>query len=214
VEQIAPKIFAEVQFKVAKLKAGCKLSTPFPNSIFTTVEISFCDMPNLSHKNWDATFYGLEVITSCGNYDWQEQGGLISWDNDCVIPLPPGTTVVFPAGTKRFSFIPVTPDESTGSFATRAYSGGLKKAAGLIPNSRRLPHPTRSSMRGIGNGPTAEGELPKFILKSEISTPFKTSRQYLPRVYPKSLPMIISSSLLLFLNFELVMHAHRMIDAK
>ncbi|KAJ7849478.1 hypothetical protein B0H13DRAFT_1645009, partial [Mycena leptocephala] len=119
----APKIFAEAQFKVAKLKADRKLSTPFPNSIFTTTEISFCDVPNLSRKNWDATFYGLEVITSCGNYDWQERGGLISWDDDRVIPLPPGTTVVFPAGTKRFSFIPVAPDESRFLFRQFCHAG-------------------------------------------------------------------------------------------
>ncbi|KAJ7666202.1 hypothetical protein DFH06DRAFT_925247, partial [Mycena polygramma] len=99
---------------------------PFANSVFTTAEISFCDVPNLSRKNWESTFYGLEAITSCGTYDWEERRGIILWDDDRVIPMPPGTTVVFPAGAKQYSFVPVAPHESRYLFRQYCHAGALR----------------------------------------------------------------------------------------
>ncbi|KAJ7823662.1 hypothetical protein B0H13DRAFT_1654926 [Mycena leptocephala] len=106
--------------KTDQLKLLANLRPPFPDSVFTTAEICYCDVPNPSRKNWDGAFYGLEAFTTCGAYDWTERGGIVFWDDDRVIPLRPGTTVVFPAGTKRFSFVPVAPHEK--QFIFRQYS--------------------------------------------------------------------------------------------
>ncbi|KAJ7093759.1 hypothetical protein C8R44DRAFT_645818 [Mycena epipterygia] len=84
----------------------------FKDSIFTTTDIVFCDAPNLCRRNPDAEFYGLEVLTSCGTYDSILRGHIVFPEDHTVIPLRPGATIVFPAGTKRYFFIPVAADET------------------------------------------------------------------------------------------------------
>jgi hypothetical protein len=126
VHHIAPKFYSDLADKVGQLKACAQVATPFPDSIFTTAEISFGDVPSLSRKNWDATFYGLEAVTSFGHYDWRERGGFVSWDDNRVIPLRPGATVVFPAGTKKFSFLPVAPNETCFLFRQYCHAGALR----------------------------------------------------------------------------------------
>ncbi|KAJ7716562.1 hypothetical protein B0H16DRAFT_1741225 [Mycena metata] len=108
----APAVYAHARDLVEQLRLRHGICTPFPDSVFTTCEIAFCDVPNTSRKNWEATFYAFEAITSCGDYDWKERGGIIFWDDDRIVPLRPGTTVVFPGGTKRYSFIPVAAHET------------------------------------------------------------------------------------------------------
>ncbi|KAJ7895681.1 hypothetical protein B0H13DRAFT_1624307, partial [Mycena leptocephala] len=121
-----PKLYFDLADKVCQLKARAKVTTPFPDSIFTTAKISFGDVPNLSRKNWDATFYGLEAVTSFGHYDWRKRGGFVSWDDNRVIPLRPGATVIFPAGMKRFSFVPVAPNETRFLFRQYCHAGALR----------------------------------------------------------------------------------------
>ncbi|KAJ7704196.1 hypothetical protein B0H16DRAFT_1346869, partial [Mycena metata] len=104
--------YADVLSKVRQLDALLNLETPFHSSVFTTCEIIFSDAPNLSRKNPDADFYAFGAITSFGDYDSEERGGLILWDDDRVIPLKSGATVVFPSGSKPYSLVPVAPHES------------------------------------------------------------------------------------------------------
>ncbi|KAJ7044908.1 hypothetical protein C8F04DRAFT_1250151 [Mycena alexandri] len=125
-ELAAPTLYAHLRDMVELLRMRHGLATPFPNSVFTTCEIAFCDVPNVSRKNWESTFYGFEAITSCGDYDWKQRGGLILWDDDRIIPLRPGATVIFPGGTKRYSFIPVAPHETRYIFRQYCHASALR----------------------------------------------------------------------------------------
>ncbi|KAJ7472810.1 hypothetical protein FB451DRAFT_1036210 [Mycena latifolia] len=125
-EQIAPKLYHETAYAVGQLKVLTNLQPPFTGSVFTTSEISFCDIPNLSRKSLEGTFYGFEVITTVGTYAWEERGGIIFWDDDALIPLRPGATVLFPAGTKCYSFVPVAPHESRFLFRQYCHRGALR----------------------------------------------------------------------------------------
>ncbi|KAJ7450434.1 hypothetical protein FB451DRAFT_1052313 [Mycena latifolia] len=49
----------------------------------------------------------MEVITSFGTYDHKKRGHILFWDDDKVVELPSGASVMFPAGSKRYSFLPV-----------------------------------------------------------------------------------------------------------
>ncbi|KAJ7140434.1 hypothetical protein C8R46DRAFT_921364 [Mycena filopes] len=104
------------------------LETPFPGSVFTTAELCYGDVPTLSAKNWDASFYAWEAITSLGNYTSEERGGIILWEDGRVFPLTPGATFVFPSGTKRYSFVPVAPDETRVIFRQFCNAGALRWA--------------------------------------------------------------------------------------
>ncbi|KAJ7784195.1 hypothetical protein B0H16DRAFT_1296294 [Mycena metata] len=112
--------------KVRELNDRLNLETPFQSSVFTTAQIIFGDVPNLSRKNSDANFYAFEAITSFGNYDWQKRGGLILWDDDRVIPLRPGATVVVPTGSKPYSFVPVAADETRVLLRQFCHAGALR----------------------------------------------------------------------------------------
>ncbi|KAJ7784908.1 hypothetical protein DFH07DRAFT_726243 [Mycena maculata] len=104
-----------------------RLCPPFKNSVFTTCEISFVDGPQYSSKNREAQFDIREALTICGNYAWQQKHGrIVFWDDDKSIPLRPGTTVLFPSGTKRFSFIGVEPGESICIFRQYCHAGVLR----------------------------------------------------------------------------------------
>ncbi|KAJ7439286.1 hypothetical protein B0H11DRAFT_1934715 [Mycena galericulata] len=90
-----------------------QISPAFPDSVFTTTEIAFGDGPQLSRKNREARFDTMEALTVGGTYAWEEgRPLLVFWDDFAVFPLRPGTTVLYPAGTKRFSFVGVAPHET------------------------------------------------------------------------------------------------------
>lgn len=125
-QQIAPAVYADLEYQVNRLRELRNLCTPFSNSVFTTCEITFGDVPDLSRKNWDATFYGFEAITVGGSYDWRVRGGIIFWDDDRVFPLRPGSTVLFPAGTKRFSFVPVAQHETWYTIRQFCHASALR----------------------------------------------------------------------------------------
>ncbi|KAJ7177590.1 hypothetical protein C8R46DRAFT_888291, partial [Mycena filopes] len=127
-EHAAPVVYADMWRRVNELCAMSKLETPFPQSVFTTAEICFGDVPSLSAKNWDANFYSFEAITSFGTYDSAERGGLILWEDGRVFPLKSGWTFVFPSGTKRYSFVPVAPNETRVLFRQFCNAGALRWA--------------------------------------------------------------------------------------
>ncbi|KAJ7082830.1 hypothetical protein C8R43DRAFT_886434, partial [Mycena crocata] len=80
---------------------------PFKNSVFTTLEIDFRDAPALATKTRDSAFGTFEAITSVGFYDHEGGGHIEFWDDQISVELAPGATIIFPAGSKRFSFLPV-----------------------------------------------------------------------------------------------------------
>ncbi|KAJ7493143.1 hypothetical protein B0H11DRAFT_1911570 [Mycena galericulata] len=100
--QIAPKAYADLEHKMSLLKAQTGMCPAFPDSVFTTSEIAFGDGPQLSRKNRDAQFDTMEAITVGGDYAWEQgRAMIIFWDDYVAIPLRPGTTVLYPTGTKR-----------------------------------------------------------------------------------------------------------------
>ncbi|KAJ7078531.1 hypothetical protein C8R43DRAFT_910356, partial [Mycena crocata] len=125
-QQVAPKLYAEQANLIARLHELRGLQPRYPNSVFTTIEVAFCDVPNLSRKNFDAIFYGMEVFTVRGDSAWEKRGGIIMWDDGKYIPLRPGTTVIFPVGTKRFSFVPVAPHETRFIFRQYGHAGVMR----------------------------------------------------------------------------------------
>ncbi|KAJ7454345.1 hypothetical protein B0H11DRAFT_2245001 [Mycena galericulata] len=104
-----PKIHADVSARINQLLDRQIVAMPFEESVFTTCEISFCDAPRPSRKNLENLFYGIEVITSLGDY---EGGGVVFAEDERVIPLPPGSTVAFPSGSKRYTFEAIAPHET------------------------------------------------------------------------------------------------------
>ncbi|KAJ6561833.1 hypothetical protein B0H19DRAFT_907829, partial [Mycena capillaripes] len=51
---------------------------------------------------------------------------IILWDDGRVIPLRPGATILFPAGTKRFSFMPVGQNETRYMFRQYFHSSVMR----------------------------------------------------------------------------------------
>ncbi|KAJ7105448.1 hypothetical protein C8R43DRAFT_906554 [Mycena crocata] len=111
---------------IADLKRLRGIAPPFADSVFTTCEIAFCDVPNLSRKNPEATFEGFEALTVTGEWDWVKRGGIIFWEDEKTIALRPGMTVLFPAGTKRYSFVPVAPHETRYIFRQYCHAGVMR----------------------------------------------------------------------------------------
>lgn len=108
-----------------RLEARTNLKPVYPGSVFSTVEVSFGDGPQHSRKNPDAQYDTMEAITVCGRYDWQKRGRLVMWDDDVSVCLYPGTTVLFPTGTKRFSYVGVDADETFCMFRQFCHAGVL-----------------------------------------------------------------------------------------
>ncbi|KAJ7176160.1 hypothetical protein C8R43DRAFT_872780 [Mycena crocata] len=103
-----------------------KIAAPaFPNSVFTTSQARFCDAPSLSQKTYDSNFLTMEAITAVGTYA-KERGQLIFFDDEGAVEFPPGSTAVFPAGTKRFSFAPIAAHETRYLFRQFCHSTVLR----------------------------------------------------------------------------------------
>ncbi|KAJ7126216.1 hypothetical protein C8R44DRAFT_582075, partial [Mycena epipterygia] len=125
-EQFFPRIHANIAAKVSELVRRDIVAPAFQNSVFTTAEISFCDAPSLSQKGLDNIFYAMDAITTCGDYAWRERGSLILWDDHKVLCMPPGSTVLFPSGSKRYSFVAVAPHETRYLFRQSCNAGALR----------------------------------------------------------------------------------------
>ncbi|KAJ7097102.1 hypothetical protein B0H15DRAFT_797821 [Mycena belliarum] len=122
--QVAPKLFAHQRLCVERLEHISNKKVPYRDSAFTTCEISFGDGPDLSRKNIDSTFYTMEAVTICGT--WENEAGIVFWDDGAVLALRGGNTVVFPSGTKRISFGSVGANE-TRFFFRQFFSAGLMR---------------------------------------------------------------------------------------
>ncbi|KAJ7139368.1 hypothetical protein C8R44DRAFT_867519 [Mycena epipterygia] len=109
-EQFFLALHADVASKVSELIERNIVAPPFENSIFTTAEIHFCDAPSLSGKSEDSVFYTVEAFTT----DLK------------VLPLPPGTTVLFTAGCKRYSFVAVAPHKTRYLVRQSCNAGALR----------------------------------------------------------------------------------------
>ena len=107
-QQFAPGGYADVSARIDQLMERQIAFPTFAHSVFTTAQINFDDVVPRSRKNRDSSFGTMEAITSLGNYEHEDgRGAVILWDDETVVHFPPGSTIVFPSGTKRFSFIPV-----------------------------------------------------------------------------------------------------------
>ncbi|KAJ7468415.1 hypothetical protein B0H11DRAFT_2238881 [Mycena galericulata] len=125
--QIAPKAYADLEYKIGRLKLQTQMRPAFPDSVFTTSEIAFGDGPQLSRKNREAQFDTMEALTVGGTYAWEQgRAMIIFWDDYAAIPLRQGTTVVYPAGTKRFSFTGIAPHEKFYIFRQFCHAGVLR----------------------------------------------------------------------------------------
>ncbi|KAJ7481409.1 hypothetical protein B0H11DRAFT_2232906 [Mycena galericulata] len=124
--QVAPRLCAGIAIELSKLKDKTNLEPAFKDSIFTTSEVVTCAGLNFSRRNYEAAFYALEVLTICSTYNFKERGHLIFWEDDAIIPLRPGTTVAFPGGTKRYSFVDVAHNEKRYIFRQFCHTGILR----------------------------------------------------------------------------------------
>jgi hypothetical protein len=124
-QQYAPISHAAVGAKVDQLVNRHIAFPAFKNSVFMTSEINFCDAPSVSRQNYEAAFNTMEAVTSLGFYNHEKGGHLILPDDKKVIELPPGTTVLLPAGTKRFNFAAVAKHEKRFLFRQFCSAGVL-----------------------------------------------------------------------------------------
>ncbi|KAJ7727501.1 hypothetical protein B0H14DRAFT_2284124, partial [Mycena olivaceomarginata] len=65
-------------------------------------------------------------ITVIGSWDPRKGGGIMFWDDDALIELIPGATVLFPAGTKHYSLVAVAPHETQYVFRQYCHAGVLR----------------------------------------------------------------------------------------
>lgn len=70
------------------------------------------DTASPAQKNLEAALDSMEAWTTIGKYDHKKGGGIILWDAKRMIEMPSGSTIVFPAGTKSFSWVGVAPNET------------------------------------------------------------------------------------------------------
>ncbi|KAJ7825683.1 hypothetical protein B0H13DRAFT_1657876, partial [Mycena leptocephala] len=98
----------------------------FQNSVFTTSEISFGDAPSPVRKNTQAAFDTLEAVTVVGNWDHKTGGGILFPEDESVVQLKPGATVLYPSGTKRFSWVAIAPHEKRYFFRQFCHAGVLR----------------------------------------------------------------------------------------
>ncbi|KAK7040002.1 hypothetical protein R3P38DRAFT_2770127 [Favolaschia claudopus] len=127
-QQFFPHCFAVADRDVAKLlELRPELSTPFPESPFTTSEISFGDAPMLSYKNRRATFYFVEALTAVGKFNDLEGGQLVLPENDASLRFGPGFTAVL-AATTEYRLAAVAKDEERFLFRQFFCAGVLRWA--------------------------------------------------------------------------------------
>jgi hypothetical protein len=115
-----------MQAKMAELVNRRIVYPAFDHSVFTTTEISWCDVLTRSQKNFNGGLDTMEVITSIGNYDHKQGGHVVLWDDNKIIELPSGASVMFVAGTKRYSFVPVGRNEERFLFRQFCNAGVLR----------------------------------------------------------------------------------------
>jgi hypothetical protein len=98
----------------------------YQDSVFTTTDISISGPSSLSRKDVAAAFDTMEVITVLGSWNPRTGGGIVFWDDVCVLELIPGATVMFPVGSKRYSLVAVAPHETRFVFRQYCHAGVLR----------------------------------------------------------------------------------------
>ncbi|KAJ7669896.1 hypothetical protein DFH06DRAFT_981427, partial [Mycena polygramma] len=98
----------------------------YKNSVFTTSEVSYGDAPCPVHKNPNAAFNTMEAVTVVGSWDHEKGGGILLPEHQGMLQLKPGATILFPAGTKRFTFVAVGPHEKRYFFRQYCHAGVLR----------------------------------------------------------------------------------------
>jgi hypothetical protein len=78
------------------------------------------------HKNPDIAFDTMEAVTVFGSWDYKTGGGILLPEDEGMIQLKPGATILFPAGTKRFTFVAVAPHETRYFFRQYCHAGVLR----------------------------------------------------------------------------------------
>ncbi|KAJ7123798.1 hypothetical protein C8R43DRAFT_1135849 [Mycena crocata] len=123
--QFAPVSHSAVARSMDSLLSRKIAKPAFSNSVFTTSQVRFCDVPSLSQKTFDSNFLTMEAITSVGTYA-KARGHIIFFDDEGTVEFPPGSTALFPAGTKRFSFAPVAAHETRYLFRQFCHASVLR----------------------------------------------------------------------------------------
>jgi hypothetical protein len=109
-QQFAPKLAGHNSALLDKLKER-DLHPPFKHSVFTTAEWSFGNAASPPRKNKFELFYTFCAITAIGKYP-PGRGQVILWKDGMSLAFVPGTTILFPAGSKSYSFAAVETGES------------------------------------------------------------------------------------------------------
>jgi hypothetical protein len=117
---------ASVNAKVDELISREIAFPAYQHSVFTTTVISSGNAPSPAHKNVGTAFNTMEVITVMGSWDSRKGGGIFFWDDDTLIELIPGSTVLFPAGTKHYSLVAVAPHETRYVFRQYCHAGVMR----------------------------------------------------------------------------------------
>ncbi|KAJ6557790.1 hypothetical protein B0H19DRAFT_945973 [Mycena capillaripes] len=68
----------------------------------------------------------MEAITVIGSYDHKKGGHIVFCDDNEMIEMPVGATVLFPAGTKRYFFAAVGKGEHQYLFKQFCNAGALR----------------------------------------------------------------------------------------
>ncbi|KAJ7801670.1 hypothetical protein B0H14DRAFT_2386217 [Mycena olivaceomarginata] len=68
----------------------------------------------------------MEAVTSFGSYDHTQGGHIVFADDHGMFEMPVGTTVLFPAGTKRYTFAAVGKNEHRYLFRQFCSAGVLR----------------------------------------------------------------------------------------
>ncbi|KAK6969081.1 hypothetical protein R3P38DRAFT_3244084 [Favolaschia claudopus] len=103
-QRMAPHSYAYALGMTQQLKARGIVTSPFTSSAFTSAAFNFGDAPSVPDTNDDAAIETFEAITVVGKFDEDEGGHLELQDENKIIKLSAGTTVLLATGSKPYKF--------------------------------------------------------------------------------------------------------------
>lgn len=99
----------------SSLRIPFKIASHQPQQPTAFAEVEYCfhleDSLPRRREHVRGRASGWDVLTSVGNYDATE-GQLILWENNSVLPFPPGSTFFLPPGLMTYSFTAVSEPNS------------------------------------------------------------------------------------------------------
>ncbi|KAK7000621.1 hypothetical protein R3P38DRAFT_3218884 [Favolaschia claudopus] len=122
-QRIAPRSFADALEKVQHLSARGIATSQFSDSVFTSAAFCFGDAPSAPETNDDAAIDTMEAFTVLGKFD---AGHLELQDEEKIIKLRAGTTVLLAAGSKPYKFSAVGKTEHLYVFRQWCSAGILR----------------------------------------------------------------------------------------